>query len=193
MLSTAWSALGFNMALIVNLPASQSGIRAWGGPARSCQHPQVGPLNPGVLAQLIRRAFGDHLTPMDDRVQKILGTNKTVIMRMARLEECMIGPAGDLRKCAVMPVRIGETSVDVIVPLDGLVDIDEEAAWQKFRRRIQQNNPARKATILTSQWLRIAATVLPVAAIAVTGYILFHSSAVLTSLPFCILRTSGKV
>lgn len=73
------------------------------------------------------------LAPSDDRVQKILGENKAQIMRLARLETCEIGEAGSLTKCAVAPVRLPDASVDVIVPLEGLVDIDAEV------KRIQKN------------------------------------------------------
>ena len=66
------------------------------------------------------------LAPSDGRVQKILGENKAQIMRMARLESCEIGEAGSLAKCAVAPVRFPDASVDVIVPLEGLVDIEAE-------------------------------------------------------------------
>jgi valyl-tRNA synthetase len=66
------------------------------------------------------------LAPSDDRVQKILQANKTQIVRMARLETCDIGEAGSLAKCAVSPVRLPDASVDVIVPLEGVVDIEEE-------------------------------------------------------------------
>lgn len=73
------------------------------------------------------------LAPLDDRIQKILGANKVVIMRIARLSECEIAEAGNLQKCALSPVRIGEAGVDVIVPLEGLVDIEEEV------KRIHKN------------------------------------------------------
>lgn len=66
------------------------------------------------------------LAPADDRTQKILGENKVVIMRLAKLETCDIGEAGNLAKCAVMPVRLPDASVDVIVPLEGVIDIAEE-------------------------------------------------------------------
>ncbi len=66
------------------------------------------------------------LAPSDARVQKILGENKVAIMRLARLEQCEIGEAGSLAKCAVSPVRLPEASVDVIVPLEGVIDLDEE-------------------------------------------------------------------
>ena len=47
-------------------------------------------------------------------------------MRLARLESCEIGEAGNLAKCAVSPVRLPDASVDVVVPLEGLVDIAAE-------------------------------------------------------------------
>ena len=37
-----------------------------------------------------------------------------------------IGHDGDLMKCAVAPVVVGENHVNVIIPLDGLVDFNEE-------------------------------------------------------------------
>jgi valyl-tRNA synthetase len=73
------------------------------------------------------------LAPADDRVQKILGANKVAIMRLARLASCDIGEAGSLAKCAVSPVRLPDASVDVIVPLEGLVDLEEEV------KRIHKN------------------------------------------------------
>lgn len=66
------------------------------------------------------------LAPSDDKVQKILLENKAAIMRLARLEVCEVGEAGSTAKCAVSPVRLPDASVDVIVPLEGLVNIEEE-------------------------------------------------------------------
>lgn len=66
------------------------------------------------------------MAPADGRVQKILGENKVVIMRLARLEDLEIGEAGNLSKCALTPVRLPDASVDVIVPLEGVIDIGEE-------------------------------------------------------------------
>src|SRR5690606_30823194 len=80
------------------------------------------------------------LAPSDDRVQKILGENKAQIIRMARLETCEIGEAGSLAKCAVAPVRFPDASVDVIVPLEGLVDIDAEVKrLQKAMEKTQKD------------------------------------------------------
>jgi valyl-tRNA synthetase len=66
------------------------------------------------------------LAPLDEKSQKVLGENKQGIMTMARLESCDIVEAGNLAKCAVQPVQVGGMRVDVIVPLEGLVDIEEE-------------------------------------------------------------------
>jgi valyl-tRNA synthetase len=71
-------------------------------------------------------AISLRLAPSDDRVKQILKDNQPQIMRLARLEKCDIGEAGNLAKTAVSPVRLPDASVDVIVPLEGLVDIAEE-------------------------------------------------------------------
>lgn len=62
----------------------------------------------------------------DNRVQEIINTNRSAIMTMARLEEMNIGEDGDLRKCAVAPFAVKDASAKVIIPLEGLVDFDEE-------------------------------------------------------------------
>jgi valyl-tRNA synthetase len=63
---------------------------------------------------------------VDASVQKILSHNRSAIMTLARLENMEIGQDGDMMKCAVAPVAIGEARVKVIIPLEGLVDFDEE-------------------------------------------------------------------
>ncbi|QDK36526.1 valine--tRNA ligase [Bdellovibrio sp. NC01] len=62
----------------------------------------------------------------NDQVQKVLGNNRTAIMTMGRLENMEVGPEGNLMKCAVAPVTVGDANVKVIIPLEGLVDFDEE-------------------------------------------------------------------
>jgi valyl-tRNA synthetase len=62
----------------------------------------------------------------DANVQKILGTNKNALMTLGRIEDMTIGEEGDLRKCAVAPVAVKGSTVKVIIPLEGLVDFDEE-------------------------------------------------------------------
>jgi len=66
------------------------------------------------------------LAPADAKAQKVLGENKTQIMTMARLSACEIGAPGNLAKCAVQPVQVAGMNVDVILPLEGLVDIAVE-------------------------------------------------------------------
>ncbi len=59
-------------------------------------------------------------------IQKILGNNKTAIMTMARLASLDIGADGNLQKCAVAPITTKMGQIKVIIPLEGLVDFDEE-------------------------------------------------------------------
>lgn len=61
-----------------------------------------------------------------DATQKIIGANRVAITKLARIKRLEVGEAGSLAKCAVTPLRMGEHQVDVIVPLAGLVDIEEE-------------------------------------------------------------------
>jgi valyl-tRNA synthetase len=61
-----------------------------------------------------------------DHVQKILSSNKTALMNLGRLENCEIGLDGDLMKCAVSQIVVEGDKVKIIIPLDGLVDFNEE-------------------------------------------------------------------
>jgi len=61
-----------------------------------------------------------------DEVQKVLSLNRSAIMTLGRLENLEIGAEGDLAKCAVTPIAVGEARVQVIIPLEGLVDFNEE-------------------------------------------------------------------
>ena len=58
--------------------------------------------------------------------QKVLEDNRTALMTMGRLESLEIGADGNLMKCAVTTVVVKDASVKVIIPLEGLVDFDEE-------------------------------------------------------------------
>ncbi|UOF00004.1 valine--tRNA ligase [Bdellovibrio reynosensis] len=62
----------------------------------------------------------------NDQTQKILGNNRTAIITMGRVENLEIGEEGNLMKCAVAPVVVKDAAVKVIIPLEGLVDFDEE-------------------------------------------------------------------
>ena len=58
--------------------------------------------------------------------QKILGNNRSAIMSLARLEELNIGEDGHLSKCAVTTINVHGLTAKVIIPLEGLVDFNEE-------------------------------------------------------------------
>jgi valyl-tRNA synthetase len=73
------------------------------------------------------------LNPDDDRAQKLLGVHKTAISQLCRTEELIIGQQGSMSKCAVAFAQQGQLKAQVIVPLEGLVDIDQEI------KRIQKN------------------------------------------------------
>lgn len=62
----------------------------------------------------------------DEVTQKILGNNKTAITTLARLEDFSVGEEGNLTKCAVTQVSVKNAHVKVILPLEGLVNFDEE-------------------------------------------------------------------
>ena len=67
------------------------------------------------------------LSPEDNKTQKILMMNKELIVTLAQLEDCRVESGGhSLSKCALTPIRMGERQVDVIIPLEGLVNFDEE-------------------------------------------------------------------
>ena len=76
------------------------------------------------------------VTPKDDHTQKLLGNNKSEIVRMASLESCELTEREDLKKCAVTPIRVGESEIDVVIPLEGLVDIDKEV--QRLKKAIEK-------------------------------------------------------
>ena len=78
------------------------------------------------------------VVPSDEQSQKIILHNQTEIMRLANLEELHAKPKESLAKCAVAPLRFGDTHIDVIVPLEGLVDIEEEI--KRLKKAIEKVN-----------------------------------------------------
>lgn len=76
------------------------------------------------------------IAPFDDRGQKIVSANKSIVMRLAGLETCDVSEQGSLAKCAVAPIRHGDVHLDVIVPLEGLVDIEEEV--KRIKKAIEK-------------------------------------------------------
>jgi valyl-tRNA synthetase len=66
------------------------------------------------------------LSPEDEVAQKVLGNNRTAIEVLGRVGELIIGDGGSLAKCAVATIIVSDSKVKVVVPLEGLVDIEEE-------------------------------------------------------------------
>lgn len=62
----------------------------------------------------------------EDVMQKLLGNNRNAIITMARLASLDIGEEGNLQKCAVSLITAKDGPIKVIIPLEGLVDFDEE-------------------------------------------------------------------
>lgn len=87
-------------------------------------------------AQKINVRLGIH----QDDVQKILSANRSAIVNMGRIEQLDIGAEGNLMKCAVAPITIKDFDVKVIIPLEGLVDFDEEIKRiQKTIEKLQKD------------------------------------------------------
>ncbi len=63
---------------------------------------------------------------IDGETQKILGNNKTAISNLGRIDQLEIGDAGNMMKCAVTPITIHGRQTQVVIPLEGLVDFQEE-------------------------------------------------------------------
>lgn len=66
------------------------------------------------------------LSASDAHAENNLEKNRTSIQTLARTENLEIGAEGSLTKCAVTLVTVGDSKVKVIVPLEGLVNFDEE-------------------------------------------------------------------
>lgn len=78
--------------------------------------------------------------PKDEASQKILMRNQAEIMRIAGLDTFKVEPRASLSKCAVAPVRINDTHIDVVIPLEGLVDIEEEIKRiQKMMEKVNKD------------------------------------------------------
>ncbi len=62
----------------------------------------------------------------DETTQKMLGNNRQAILTLGRIENLDVGSEGNLAKCAVTTIVAHGFVVKVIIPLEGLVDFDEE-------------------------------------------------------------------
>ena len=61
-----------------------------------------------------------------DDIKKILEHNRLAITNLGRIESLEIGPEGSMMKCAVTLVAVAGCQIQVIIPLEGLVDFNEE-------------------------------------------------------------------
>ena len=76
----------------------------------------------------------------DDRAQSVLDKNQSELIRLSSLSECHLSTRESLSKCAVTPIQVGESKVDVVIPLEGLVDIEKEVARLKKQIEKQQKD-----------------------------------------------------
>lgn len=67
-----------------------------------------------------------HVVPQDEVSQKVLTSHKALLMKFCKLSSIIFEPRKNLSKCAVTPIQFHGSSVEVVVPLEGIVDIEEE-------------------------------------------------------------------
>jgi valyl-tRNA synthetase len=77
------------------------------------------------------------IDPHDEKIQKVLGSNRASILRMAKVKDLFIGDVTSFSKCAVTPVIVKDAHVQVAVPLEGLVDLEEEI--KRLAKAIEKN------------------------------------------------------
>ncbi len=74
----------------------------------------------------------------DAATQKVLDRHRTTLMNLARAATVEIGDAWEAKKCALMPVTVKEATIQVIIPLEGLVDFNEEI--KRIQKAIEKLN-----------------------------------------------------
>jgi valyl-tRNA synthetase len=67
-----------------------------------------------------------YLIPRDDKTQIALQKQKALISKMALIEGLSLEDPESLMNCAVTPIKLKGRSAEVVVPLEGRVDIAEE-------------------------------------------------------------------
>ncbi|MCO5113083.1 MAG: valine--tRNA ligase [Bdellovibrionaceae bacterium] len=67
-----------------------------------------------------------HIVPKDDRTQKVLSSHRAVILKMCKLSDISFEPRPSLAKCALTPLSVFSSEIDIVIPLEGLVDLEEE-------------------------------------------------------------------
>ena len=74
----------------------------------------------------VSQALKVFIIPKDEKSQKALQTHKASLKKMALLEELSFEQPETFKNSAVNQIKIEKRNVDVVVPLEGLVDIGEE-------------------------------------------------------------------
>jgi len=94
------------------------------------------------------------LGTLDSKVQAILNNNRTALVTMGRIENFEIGADGNLSKCAVASVIVGDATVKVIIPLEGLVDFDEEIKRiQKLSEKLERDITSLSARLSNEKFI----------------------------------------
>ena len=78
------------------------------------------------------------LATNDSKTIGILKTNQNAMAILARTETIEIGDSGDMNKCAVAQITVLSHKVKVIIPLEGLVDFNEEVS--RIEKTIEKLN-----------------------------------------------------
>jgi valyl-tRNA synthetase len=79
-----------------------------------------------------------HIIPKDEKSQKILTYHKSLLMKFCRLSNLVFEPRENLSKCAVTLIQFKGSSVDIVVPLEGIVDIEEEV--KRLQKALEKVN-----------------------------------------------------
>lgn len=93
------------------------------------------------------QAIAVRLDIVDAKTQKILSSNKSSITTLGKVSQLDIGADGDLTKCAVAPIAVKDVQVKVVIPLEGLVDFNEEIS--RIQKTIEKLN--KDVTMLTAK------------------------------------------
>lgn len=78
------------------------------------------------------------MSPSDEFAKSVLENHRASLISMGRIENLTIGAEGSLSKCAVTLCQAGQSTVKVIIPLEGLVDIEEEI--KRIEKTIEKLN-----------------------------------------------------
>ncbi len=97
------------------------------------------------------------LAPKDEGSQKILQANRAYVTKLAKLGDCQINEIGSLTKCALTPVAIHSFRIDVIVYLEGVVDLGEERKRiEKTIEKLQKDKAAIEGRLANENFVKNA-------------------------------------